>query len=138
MSYEPTVWKNGEEPALNAKNLNKIEQELFNLSGRYVHYQTPADFGAVNEDALEDMILKMHVYSRVQFWINLSEYPVVYNEVLSGISELGEPDAFGIVTIRRTPNATRIVFENYSSCRTYMRNHTYVNGLGFSEWCKVI
>ena len=30
MAYTPTVWKNGEAPAINAENLNKIEQGIAN------------------------------------------------------------------------------------------------------------
>lgn len=49
MAYTPTVWKNGEAPAINAENLNKIEQGIANSApggfglGGAAKVLTPAD-----------------------------------------------------------------------------------------------
>ena len=64
MAYTPTVWKNGEAPAINAENLNKIEQGIVDANSAAANAtQTAQAAATVANHANKRSLLRKRIYS---------------------------------------------------------------------------
>ena len=96
MAYTPTIWKDGQAPALNAENLNKMEQGIAGAQNPYTAEQLLSDTtrgmlglgtDAVPDDAFVALILGQGVYGyRVK--VQLEDGTPVEGSTISGIEPL--------------------------------------------------
>ena len=59
MAYTKTVWVDGQAPAINADNLNKIENELSTLDGKVMTTNTPTNSVTVSATELRSYFLSL-------------------------------------------------------------------------------
>lgn len=96
MAYTPTIWKDGQAPALNAENLNKMEQGIAGAQNPYTAEQLLSDTtrgmlglgtDAVPDDAFVALVLGQGVYG-YRIKAQLENGTPVEGATVSGITAL--------------------------------------------------
>lgn len=100
--------------------------------GRF--YDSPLAFGARNDSDLTAIVTAMPDNSTVVFWINNDTFPAVFNEIATHSGKIGVDLPFGIVTVRKFHNVTRVKWENYESMATLVNGYSDINSVGWSGW----
>lgn len=97
MAYTPTQWVNGQPPALNAENLNKIEAGLQNNDVEITSIK--ADLGELKSDLAECEIVTSVDFSNA-----------INGGYINSIGNIASSDLFSYVTNIAVPKGYKIVF----------------------------
>lgn len=120
-----------------SEDISSIVNQTANLvvEQRYKRtYKAPENFGAANDSTLLEIITQLPEGSSVTFWINDNKYRNVYSEIKEQSSKIGQSTPYGIVTLTKYSNVTRVKWESYLSLDTLVNSYTTVNNKGWAGW----